>query len=197
MTPYLSLAAFAAVMIFTPGVNNVLAARAGASSGMRAAVPLLAGLCLGVPVAVVVAVESLQAIAADPTVGSWLRGASTAYLIYLAVHIARAATPALDAPAPPRGSGWVRGMGISLTNPKTWAAALSTAAAFSSRIPDPHRLALAGGIAFLAGGAAALTTWFLFGHRLARLLHTPRRWRVFYCCLGGALLATVPAMWLA
>ena len=29
MTPYLSLAAFAAVMIFTPDVNNALAARTG------------------------------------------------------------------------------------------------------------------------------------------------------------------------
>lgn len=197
MTAYLSLAAFAAVMIFTPGVNNVLAARAGATTAPRAAIPLLGGLCLGVPVAVVAAVEALQAIAADPAVRSWLRVASTVYLLYLAIHIARAAPPALGPQAPPRGSGWVKGLGISLTNPKTWAAALSTAAAYSTQIPDPHRLALAGATAFLTGGAAALTAWFHFGSRLARLLHTPRRRRVFNGCLAGALLATVPAMWLA
>ena len=197
MSAYLSLTAFAAVMIFTPGVNNVIAARAGATGGMRAAIPLLGGLCIGVPVAVVIAVESLHAVAGDPTVRAWLRAASTTYLLYLAVRIALGAPPTLHRHTPSPRLGWVKGLAISLTNPKTWAAALSTAASYSALIPEPHLLAAAGAIVFLLGGAAALATWFHFGSRIARFLNTPRRWRVFNTCLAGALLATIPAMWLA
>ena len=193
----LSLLAFAVVATATPGGANLLAASAGARFGLARSLPLLLGLSLGLAALAAVAGIGLGALLdAAPALRLVLRGAGSAYLLWLSWRIVTAGRPEVggrDGAMPP---GFLAALALLWLNPKAWTIAVGASAAHAGLDPDPMRLAAL--LALVFGGAAAISlwAWCSFGLLLERWLRTEAQWRTANLLLGAALAACVLPIWL-
>src|SRR5918997_4891425 len=84
----LSLLAFAISATVTPGGATLLATASGARFGLRRSLPLLAGIAAGLAALVALAGAGLGSLLqAAPALQSAIRGAGSAYLLWLARRI--------------------------------------------------------------------------------------------------------------
>jgi threonine/homoserine/homoserine lactone efflux protein len=187
---------FAVVVVFTPGANNVLAATSGAQVGLRASAPLLLGLGLGVVSLVVVTAVALGfLVRSAPDLQTVLKVVGTAYLVWLAVRIARSGRPPVDGPA--RAAFTFRtGLLVSWLNPKTWLLGVSVASGYSALSADPVVLAAVLGAVFTAVVGPNLVVWCQAGHLVAERLRSDRQWRVLNLVLAALLVGSIVPMWL-
>src|SRR6187549_1353096 len=112
----LGLIGFSVVNAVTPGPNNVLLLASGSSFGVRATVPHILGAGLGVVIAEV------------PAVGVAMKLVGSAYLLWLALAIARSG--ALHHAEVARPLGVVRAAALQVVNPKVWVFALGAMSTF-------------------------------------------------------------------
>lgn len=123
------LAVFVVVAVMTPGANNVLAASSGARFGLRASIPLLAGIWVSMVLTIGISAAGLGGvIAALPVVVTVLRVAGTVYLLWLAYRISRAGRPGDLDGADVAQPGFRSGLMVTWLNPKAWTVAFSAAA---------------------------------------------------------------------
>ena len=81
--------AFAAVMCFTPGPNNVMLLSSGLTYGFRRSVPHILGITIGFAFMIAaVGIGFGTVFIAYPVLQTVLKYAGAAYLVYLAVAIA-------------------------------------------------------------------------------------------------------------
>jgi threonine/homoserine/homoserine lactone efflux protein len=202
------LAAFMAVASITPGPNNVMLATAGAVAGLRASVPHILGISVGVTVQIALVGLGVGSLFQSfPWLADALRVVSVAYLLWLAGSLAAARPPAADArsaQATDAGAGPVgpsegqRGRPLSFlgaalfqwVNPKAWMMALTVGAAFLPAGED-RAMALASVAAVsMAVNLPCITVWAGAGVALRRWLTAPARWRTFNLTMAAALVAT-------
>jgi threonine/homoserine/homoserine lactone efflux protein len=113
-----------AVVVLTPGVDAFLLLRTSMRSGTRAGLLTLAGIHTASAVQVGLVISGLGVVLARyPAVLTALRWIGAAYLLYLAVSIARGLLTrrvgdAEPAPAAPRDRPFRRGFLTNITNPK-------------------------------------------------------------------------------
>jgi threonine/homoserine/homoserine lactone efflux protein len=191
-----SLLVFAVITICSPGANNLLAATSGARFGLRASAGLIAGLALAVVTLIAVAAAGVGAVVTSrPGLQLVLRAAGTAYLLWLAVHVARSGRPALeDGPESP--PGFRTGVLVTSVNPKTWTVALSAASGYSAISADPLVLAAVLAGVFTVVVVPNLVLWCVGGEVLARRLSTDHQWAVLNGTLAALLALSVIPMWL-
>jgi threonine/homoserine/homoserine lactone efflux protein len=181
----------------SPGPATMSLVAAGSVYGVRRCVPYLVGIVVGTTAVLVAVASGITAVLlAVPAVHPVLIGMSSAYILWLAYHIATA--PALDQRAdPPDTSDAPSPAGgalLGVANPKAW---IAIAAVFASaRLADPGTADAAAKIAILAGMIILINTGWLFaGRTLAPLLRDPRRAQLVNVTLAVALVgATVLAM---
>jgi len=119
-----ALIVFLFPLAYSPGPGNAFFAGIGASRGIKAAVPSLAGYHVAtVVVTIVIGVGLGVTILNHPVVATVLAAAGSVYVLWLAwgfVRAARRAASAPDAPARDRRIGFLSGAVILLLNPKAY-----------------------------------------------------------------------------
>jgi threonine/homoserine/homoserine lactone efflux protein len=187
----IALIAFAAVMAFTPGPNNVMVLSSGLTYGFRRTLPHIAGISIGVAFMVAATGLGLGAIfIAWPILQTILKYAGIAYLIYLASVIAmsEAVTPGSDTPGGPI-SFWGAAL-FQWVNVKGWVMAIGIITAYSAIASFPWNIAMQAGLMFVMGALSSLS-WTLFGSSLRPFLTSPRAVRAFNIVMALLLLASL------
>lgn len=193
----LGLILFALAATMSPGGATTLATASGARFGFARSVPLLAGIALGLAGLTAAAGAGLAAVlVAEPRLQMVAKILGTAYLVWIAVMVARAGPPASGGGGPNRPFGLIAGVLLLLSNPKGWLMAVSAASAFGQAAGGALELAVTLGASFGLSAALSLTVWCLGGVLLARLLRTDRQWRVLNVLLGLTLLVSIVPIWL-
>jgi len=190
--PVLSLALTALAIMGSPGPVTVSLTAAGAAFGVRRSAGYLAGIVLGTSAVLVAVATGLTALLLSlPAVRPALLGASAAYLLWLAYHLATgpAGPPASATARPP---ALAAGALLGVANPKGWVA---IAAVFgSARLATTPAVDATAKVAVLEAMIVLITTgWLLAGASLSAVLYHPRRARAVNVLLALALVATTAA----
>jgi threonine/homoserine/homoserine lactone efflux protein len=192
------LALFALVASITPGPNNLLLMRSGATFGVRRSVWHLAGVQIGFVGLVLLSHLGIGAmLMAIPGLFPLLRWACFAYLLWLAMLILRDTRPTGDAA---NTSGSARPMScleailFQLINPKAWMMSITVATAFYGN-NIPHALDLATALAVcLPIGATSMLIWTLWGASINQVLKRPRARQIYRYGMASAVALT--AVWM-
>jgi threonine/homoserine/homoserine lactone efflux protein len=175
----------------SPGPATLSLAATGAAFGARRGLGYMTGINLGmVGVMAITASGVVGLLLALPGATRVVIGLSSAYFAYLAWRIATA-PPLRESGEQRRQPSFLAGIGLSLVNPKGYAA---MAALFSSFVLIQGRLDLdvAAKIAVLAVIIAAVNiAWLLMGAALTRHFMEPRSNRVINVTFAVLLVASV------
>jgi threonine/homoserine/homoserine lactone efflux protein len=195
MTSILPLLLFVAVSTVTPGGATTLATASGARFGFVRSIPLMLGIAIGLALLAAVAALGLgRLLLALPSLQTAVKALGSAYLLWLAWRIARSGPPnAGNGPARP--VTLANGFLLLWLNPKSWAMTVGAAASFALLASNPNHLAILLGTAFGAAACASLALWCALGMLLARLLQTPRHWRILNLAMGALLAASLSPPW--
>jgi threonine/homoserine/homoserine lactone efflux protein len=181
----------------SPGPATLSLAAAGAAFGARRVAGYLVGIVLGMVAVMVIAAAGLVGLLlAVPGATPVVTVAAAAYFLWLAWHIA-VAPPLTDAGSERRPPHFVGGFGLSLINPKGYAA---MAALFSGfvLVRERFELDVMLKIAVLTSLIAAVNVaWLLAGALLTRFFRDARINRIVNVAFAVALLASVALALLA
>ena len=180
------LVLFAVVSTVSPGGATTLATASGSQFGFRRSIPLMVGIAVGLA----------GLLLAAPGLLLVMKAAGSAYLLWLAWKVARSGPPNLNANATVPTT-LLGGACLLWLNPKGWAMALGAAASFAMLANGPLKLAMLLGATFGLAALASLSLWCAAGIVLARLLKTPRQWRVLNAVLGVLLATSIAPMWMS
>jgi threonine/homoserine/homoserine lactone efflux protein len=175
----------------SPGPATLSLAAAGAAFGTRRVAGYLAGIVVGmVAVMVITASGVVGLLLAVPGVAPVVTVAAALYFVWLAWRIATA--PPLNADGGDRQSpSFLGGFGLSLVNPKGYAA---MAALFSGFVLLRGQLALDAGVKIAVLTAVIVfvnVLWLLSGALLTRFFRDPRSNRIINIAFAVLLLASV------
>jgi threonine/homoserine/homoserine lactone efflux protein len=195
MSRLLALAAFALVGSITPGPNNALLLGSGIRFGFRRTVPHVAGTAVGMGALVFAVAAGIGVVLlALPGADLALKLAGSAYLLYLAVRVARSGGAGGGAVVS-RPLGAPGAAAFQLANPKGWLFALTAAATF---LP-PGLPPLLGGLLVAATCAvvilATAAVWAAGGVALGRVAGAGRVQRGINVALALVLAASVALVW--
>ncbi len=182
---------FALVMFFTPGPNNIMLLSSGLTYGFRRTVPHIAGITIGVAFMVATVGVGLGAIFLTyPVLQTILKYAGAAYLVYLAVAIAK------SSPAAPEQDGRGRPMTVwgaamfQWVNAKGWVMVIGTITAYAAIARFPWNIVIQTAIS-LVMGAGSTVVWALFGSALRPVLTSELLVRIFNVVMAFLLLASL------
>ena len=191
------LVLFAVVSTVSPGGATTLATASGSQFGFRRSIPLMVGIAVGLASLAAGASAGLAGLLlAAPGLLLVMKAAGSAYLLWLAWKVARSGPPNLNANATVPTT-LLGGACLLWLNPKGWAMALGAAASFAMLANGPVKLAMLLGATFGLAALASLSLWCAAGIVLARLLKTPRQWRVLNAVLGVLLATSIAPMWMS
>lgn len=175
----------------SPGPATLSLAAAGAAFGPRHAIGYLAGIVLGMVVVMAITASGMVGLLlALPGVTPVVTVVAAAYFLWLAYRIA-SAPPLAEADGASRPPTFIGGFGLSLINPKGYAA---MAALFSGFILVQEHLALDAlvKIAMLTMLIVAVNlVWLLSGTLLTRCFRNPRSNRLVNVAFALLLLVSV------
>lgn len=181
---------FAIVGLYTPGPNNVMLLASGLNFGLRRTLPHVAGVSFGFAFLVTVVGLGLGAVfAAYPLLQSILKYAGAAYLVYLAIVIARSGqVTASNASSQPL-TFWQAAL-FQWINVKGWVIAVGAIAAYAAVAAYPLNIVMLSVLLFVIGLASSMT-WVLLGTSLQSLVRSPRAVRIFNIVMAVLLLASL------
>jgi threonine/homoserine/homoserine lactone efflux protein len=188
------LAVFCFVSSITPGPNNLMLLTSGVNFGVRRTVPHLLGVGLGFTLMVALVGLGLAGIFARfPALLVAMKWLGAAYMVYLAVKLARAAPVRAGATAG-RPMTFLQAAAFQWVNPKAWVIALTAIATYTS----PNDYLRTVGLVALVFGAVNLpciSSWVLFGTALRHVLQRPLVLRSFNLVMAALLIASLyPAL---
>jgi threonine/homoserine/homoserine lactone efflux protein len=185
----LSLCWFAFIGSITPGPNNILLAASGVNFGIRAAVPQMAGIFLGIVAVTLASGFGLGAVfSAFPMVRGVVRVLGFTYVLWFAWRIASAGS--LGGGALPHPMTFGTSLSIQPLNLKLWMTAIATVALY---VRPGHTAAdtVTVAAAFALLNLPCMFVWAGFGAMLRAALQVPGRIRVFNLGMAAALVASV------
>jgi threonine/homoserine/homoserine lactone efflux protein len=187
----IAFSAFAAVMYFTPGPNNVMLLASGLTYGFRRTLPHIAGITLGMAFMIAAVGLGLGTIfIAYPLLQTILKYAGAAYLIYLAIAIAMSGM-APSAQDNARGPMTFWGAAVfQWVNVKGWVMVIGTITAYAAIAGFPWNIVIQTAISLVIG-AVSTVVWALFGSALRPVLRSPRTVRAFNIVMAALLLASL------
>jgi threonine/homoserine/homoserine lactone efflux protein len=191
----LGLIGFSIVNAVTPGPNNVLLLASGSTFGVRATVPHIVGTALGIGALALVVGAGLGVVIAEvPAVGVAMKLVGSAYLLWLALAIARSGVLRKAEAAKPLSV--VQAAALQVVNPKVWIFALGAMSTFR-----PGELPVAIGTVAVAATMAAVVIptaglWAAGGGAFARVFSGDRTSRAVSIVLAVLVAATVVSVWL-
>jgi len=188
------LAVFCFVSSITPGPNNLMLLTSGVNFGVRRTVPHMLGVGLGFTLMVAVVGLGLAGIFARfPALLVAMKWLGAAYMVYLAVKLARAA-PLEAGAAAGRPLTFLQAAAFQWVNPKAWVMALTAMATYT--MPDDY-IRTVGLVALVFGvvNLPCVSSWVLFGTVLRQVLQRPLVVRAFNLVMAALLIASLyPAL---
>lgn len=189
------LALYAFVMTITPGPNNLMLTTSGLVFGMARTWPHILGIPFGVAVQLMSVGAGLGAVfALEPRIQIFLKIIGTAYLLWLAYKLWRAAEMPDASLAKP--VSFFQAAAFQFVNPKAWLIAVTVIAAFIS--PDNGyliQLVFASAI-FTVVGIPCLVVWAAFGAGLRQVLHDPSKLLLINRSMSALAALTAGLFWL-
>lgn len=179
-----------AALMGSPGPSTLSVTAVGAAFGLRRSLGYACGLILGTClVLAVVATGVFAVLTSVPHAAPVLTAASAAYILYLAVRIARAPPLRQGGPAAPAPS-LMGGLLLAAANPKAYVTigAVFAGARLGGLPPVAEALAKAALLAFMV--VLIHLAWLLAGASLARVLRDPLASRIANVALAVILVAT-------
>ncbi len=178
-TELAALLAYATAMAFTPGPNTTLSAAMAANHGLAHAMRFVFAVPLGWCLLLVLCAAGLGTLVTTlPALGTAIRLAGAAYMLWLAWKLAQRARAALDGTSSRSALdvGFTRGVALQFVNGKAWINALTIAGTWiavegqvASRLTWVLPIAAAYGFASnftYAAVGAGLRQWLAQGDRL-------------------------------
>ena len=195
---FTALLVLATAMSFTPGPNTTLSTALAANHGLRRAMPFVCAVPVGWCVLLGLCALGLGSLVlAVPVLGWAIKGVGVAYLLWLAVKLARTRQMGpLDA-ARLQVTFW-QGAALQFVNIKAWMLALAIVSGWIAGRPDPgQRMAVVMPV-MLAFAFFSNLTYALAGSLLRGWLAGPagsgRRLATFNRAMATVLAAT--ALWM-
>jgi threonine/homoserine/homoserine lactone efflux protein len=194
---YLAFVATCIALALLPGPIVTLLIANGLRHGTRAALINIAGVQVGLAIAIGIVAIGLTTLMA--TLGywfDWVRLAGAAYLVWLGIKLIRSPVEGVgsDAPPPPRGGFFLQGLLVSLSNPKV----LVFFGAFIPQFVDMSRDHVSQvtllGVTFMVIAAVTDALYALLAGR-ARSFFSARRTRLVSRVSGGFMIGG--GIWLA
>lgn len=180
----------ALALVGSPGPNTLSLAAVGTSFGRLRGVEYMLGLNLGMLAVIAIVGTGLSGVVlALPGVAPVITVLAAGYFLYLAYRIATA--PPLAVEAAPNAPRWYEGAGLSLVNPKAYAA---MAALFSGHVlVEGDRLAdgLWKAGLLIATIAVVNMLWLSLGTALTQVVRDARVSRIVNLGFAALLLASV------
>ncbi len=195
MNELAGLVAFAFVSSVTPGPNNILLWASGAAFGFRRTVPHVLGTALGLGAMALAAAAGVAAlVAAVPALAVAMRVAGSAYLLWLALQIARSGT--LHAGESARPTTLLEATAFQAVNPKAWIFALGAVTTFRPAELSPLTGAIAVAFVMMAVVVPSAALWAAFGGAFAGLLERERTRRIVNLVLAALVVGTILLVWI-
>lgn len=199
----LALIAFLFPLAYSPGPGNAFFAAIGASRGLRAALPALAGYHVATfVVTVAIGVGMELTILADPRVIAVLSVLGSLYVFWIGIAFLRAAMAAADTDAEagtgPSGVSFVDGAVVLLLNPKAYLIIGLLFTQFLRAGEDRVGTVVKVTTVFTVNNLIAFIVWAVAGAAIARLFQGARAGRIVnmvfaLCLIGVAAWMIVPA----
>lgn len=188
------LVAFAFVTSVTPGPNNFMLLASGLNFGFRRTIPHALGVALGFALMVAIIGLGLAGVfAAAPVLLQALKWVGAAYMVYLAIKIARAG-PMKEGATGGRPMTFLQAAAFQWVNPKAWIMGVTACATYT--VPDRYVFTVV--VVALVFGAVNLPTvsgWVLFGSAMRRALRDPLLLRLFNGTMAALLILSLyPAL---
>ncbi len=191
---------FCLVASITPGPNNLLLMRSGATFGIRRSASHMLGIQLGCVCLLLLCYLGIGAmLVALPAAFTLLRWACFAYLLWLAWAILRDGhAPRAAEPGAPRSVGrpmqWHESTLFQLINPKAWMMAITiTSAFYGASAPRGADVAVAA-VAWVAVGTPSMLVWTVWGASIDKVLRRQRERQVYAWVMSLAVAVT--AVWM-
>jgi len=179
-----------AALMGSPGPSTISATAVGAAFGLRRSFGYVLGLVLGTTaVLLVVATGIFAVLLSMPQLAPVLTAASAAYIVYLAIRIARAPplSPGSPAAAAPSVGG---GLLLAIANPKAYVAIAAVFAGSRLGGFPPAAEALLKTAVLTLMIILIHVAWLLAGASLSRVLHHPPTSRIINLALAAILVLT-------
>ena len=179
----------------TPGPNNIMVWTAAANHGFRATFPHILGIAVGFSVMLLILGSGLAGpLTADPRLHAVLRWVGAAWMLWLAIKIARA-DGALSGGTGRRPLSFLGAALFQWINPKAWLITLATAATYTTARTAPggslyRQVTILALISFLVT-IPCVGAWAALGAGAGRFLMTPRRLRIFNIVMALLLVAAL------
>jgi threonine/homoserine/homoserine lactone efflux protein len=187
----LAFVAFVFVMFFTPGPNNIMLMSSGLTHGFRRTLPHMAGVTLGFAFMIASVGAGLGAIfIAYPVLETVLKYAGAAYLVYLAIAIARSGPPTAQSTERRGPMTFLGAAMFQWVNGKGWVIVIGTITAYAAIAHFPWNIVIQTSVS-LTVGTASTVAWVLFGSALRSLRGSGRSVRIFNVAMAVLLLASL------
>jgi threonine/homoserine/homoserine lactone efflux protein len=190
----LSVPLFSLAGGITPGPNNIMLLSSGVNFGLRASVPHIIGILIGVlGLQLAIGCGFYGLLKALPWLYWALHFAALGYILYLAWRIATAdgLSPSGSATRP---LTVLQGAAFQWVNPKAWAIGVAVITTFSSA-RNPLSDAVLVAVVCSAFTLPSLLIWTLFGRMMRNVLASPRTVRFFNVTMAILLvLSLLPAL---
>lgn len=185
----IALVDFAFVTSITPGPNNMMLLATGANFGFRRGMPHLLGVSIGHAFLVLVVGLGLAGLYARfPQLQLALKVAAVAYMLWLALKIARSGRPEAKA-AGGRPIRFFEAAAFQWVNPKGWFMAITAATSFAQG--EGAGAAFSVAVPFLLVNLPSCACWLGLGQGMQRLLTNDWRLRAFNFTMAALLLASL------
>lgn len=189
MIELLPLYIFVFFGLFSPGPNVILLTASGARFGLKATLPHIFGVALGVGITSAVTGLGLGVLLQTwPSLRWGLQIVSAAWILYLAWKLWTSSAQAQS--SADRPFTMVQAILFQWVNPKVWA--VSFAAMAYVPFTDPILAGASLSHAFSGINLFVCLFWVIMGNLLAFLLKTPIAFRWFLRCMALCLAMTVP-----
>lgn len=185
------LVAFAFVSTFTPGPNNIMLMTSGANVGFLRTVPHMLGITVGFSVMVLLVGVGLTGLfQAYPLLQKILNVVCLAYLVYLAIKIARS-RPASSVQEY-RPMSFISAVLFQWVNPKGWSMALTAVSVYNESASWLQLLLIS--LVFALVNIPSVSVWTAAGKQLSSWMTHPKYVGWFNGAMGGLLLASTLPM---
>lgn len=180
------------LLLGSPGPAPLALAATGASHGIRSGMPFLAGILVGLAVAIVGAIAGLATLFASfPELRLTIQTLGSAYICYIAYKIATAPMIGSDAEAGSRAPGFADGFFLNLLNPKAYAAFFAIFSGFLLPLREAWLSFLVTGIVCFLVAVVVDILWLYFGELVRPLFRQRREARILRLTFAGLMMVSV------
>jgi threonine/homoserine/homoserine lactone efflux protein len=183
---------FAMVAAVTPGPSNTMLTAVGAQAGIVRGLPSLFGVMAGMGLMMFLVPFGLGSLVLQhPVLLKALKIGGAAFLLWLSWKIATSSGH-IDTPPDKDPVGFLGAAVFQWANPKSWLVSASAAGTFlSTEAGRPLAQAASLGGLFVLAALPSCFLWLAFGAAVQRVLHSPRRLRMFNITMGVLLVLSI------